>query len=56
MSEAPTLGRGRIAVGVVVINRYGADDTLACLDSLRAAALPPAMVVVVENASSDDSG
>jgi hypothetical protein len=42
------------AVGVVVLNWNGADDTLACLKSLRASTVP-LQVVVVDNGSRDDS-
>lgn len=42
-------------IGVVVLNWNGADDTIACLNSLRLAAPGPARVVVVDNASADDS-
>lgn len=41
--------------GVVVLNWNGADDTIACLDSLAASHPQPAKVVVVDNGSSDDS-
>lgn len=41
--------------GVVVINWNGADDTLACLESLHAATPRPNHVVVVDNCSADDS-
>lgn len=44
-----------LRVGVVVVNRFGTDDTLACLESLASARPGPACVVVVENASGDDS-
>lgn len=39
---------------VVLLNWHGAEDTLACLDSLRASE-PLALPVVVDNGSSDDS-
>jgi len=42
-------------IGVVVVNWNGADDTIACLDSLRVANPRAARVVVVDNASADDS-
>jgi GT2 family glycosyltransferase len=45
----------RSAVGVVVVNYRGADDTLECLTSLLAADPRPRAVVVVENGSGDDS-
>jgi len=41
--------------GAVVINWNNSDDTLACLDSLLANEPRPARVVVVDNASADDS-
>ena len=41
--------------GVVVLNWNGADDTIACLESIAAAQPQPAKVVVVDNGSSDDS-
>ncbi len=45
----------RSSVGVVVINWNGLADTLACLESLVAADLAPARIVVVDNGSSDGS-
>lgn len=42
-------------VAVVVLNWNGKDDTLACLDSLARVAYEPLDVLVVDNASSDDS-
>lgn len=42
-------------VAVVVLNYHGADDTVACLDSLKALDTSPADLVVIDNASSDDS-
>lgn len=42
-------------IGVLVVNWNGADDTLACLASLRAADPRPLRVVVVDNGSADDS-
>lgn len=42
-------------IGVVLVNWRGASDTMHCLESLRRATPPPASVVVVENASGDDS-
>lgn len=40
---------------IVVLNRNGADDTLACLDSLAALAYPNCNVNVVDNDLTDDS-
>src|SRR5689334_269502 len=42
-------------IGVVVVNWNGADDTLEALASLWGADPRPARVVVVDNASHDDS-
>lgn len=42
-------------IGVIVLNWNGADDTIACLDSLRLAQPGAARVVVVDNASTDGS-
>ena len=42
-------------VAVVVLNWQRPDDTIACLESLRAAALGGARVLVVDNGSRDDS-
>ncbi len=42
-------------VTIVVLNWNGADDTLACLDSLAALTYPNFDVVVVDNGSTDDS-
>lgn len=41
--------------GVVIVNWNTPADTIACLDSILAAADHPRRVVVVDNASSDDS-
>lgn len=43
------------SVSIVVLNWNGADDTLACLDSLAALKYPNFNVVVVDNGSTDDS-
>lgn len=40
---------------VVILNWNGADDTVACLEGLLALEGPPPSIVVVDNASSDDS-
>jgi GT2 family glycosyltransferase len=45
----------RSDVGVVVVNWNGEAETLACLQSLVAAAPPPGRIVVVDNASRDGS-
>lgn len=42
-------------VAIVVLNWNGADDTLACLDSLAALTYPNFEVVVMDNGSTDDS-
>jgi GT2 family glycosyltransferase len=42
-------------IGVVIVNWKGAADTIECLDSLRLASRRPTRVVVVDNASPDDS-
>ncbi len=44
----------RPLVGVVVLNYQGADDTVACLESLRAVT-PAPTILVVDNASGDGS-
>lgn len=43
------------AVASIILNRNGADDTLACLDSLAALAYPNFNVNVVDNGLTDDS-
>lgn len=43
------------AVAVVVLNWNGADDTIECLESLGQVRSPALDVLVVDNASSDDS-
>ncbi len=42
-------------VAIVVLNWNGADDTLACLNSLAALTYPNFNVIVVDNGSTDDS-
>jgi hypothetical protein len=42
------------SLAIVVLNWNGAEDTLACLASLRASTVP-AYVIVVDNGSTDDS-
>src|SRR2546428_13044598 len=44
-----------VPIGVVILNWNGAEDTIACLESLAAADPGPARVVVVDNASTDGS-
>ena len=46
---------GSISIGVVILNWNGHVDTIACLESIAAAAPGPARVVVVDNASTDGS-
>ncbi len=43
------------SVAVVLLNFNGADDTLACLESLAALQTSPGTIHVVDNASEDDS-
>lgn len=43
------------AVYILLLNYRGANDTLACLDSLRQLIYPNYQVVVIDNASPDDS-
>lgn len=45
----------RPRVFIIVLNWNGADDTLACLDSLAALTYPNFNVIVVDNGSADDS-
>ena len=54
MPDAPAATGGE-RIGVVLVNWRGAADTAHCLASLRGARPRPACVVVVENASGDDS-
>lgn len=42
-------------ISIVILNWNGADDTIACLDSLAALTYQNFSVVVVDNGSSDDS-
>ena len=49
------MSAGSPRIGVVVVNWNGAGDTIECLDSLRLANPRAARVVVVDNASADDS-
>ncbi|WP_376697035.1 glycosyltransferase family 2 protein [Wenzhouxiangella sp. EGI_FJ10305] len=42
-------------IAVVVLNYHGAEDTVACLESLAQLDPSPAEVVVIDNASADDS-
>jgi GT2 family glycosyltransferase len=42
-------------VAVLLLNYKGADDTIACLQALYGLASPPGGVIVVDNASPDDS-
>src|SRR5690606_23973018 len=42
-------------VGVVIVNRNGANDTAACLRSLQKTSYHALDIVVVDNASSDGS-
>ena len=44
-----------VPIGVVILNWNGHVDTIACLESLARADPGPARVVVVDNASTDDS-
>lgn len=53
--DRPRLTPGTPAVGVVILNWNGWRDTIECLESLFAARPAPARVIVVDNASRDDS-
>lgn len=54
-AELPISGGTAANVAALVVNYNGWQDTLACLRSLQQARLAPAHVVVVDNASSDES-
>lgn len=43
------------SLAAVIVNWNGGDHTLRCLDSLRQASLRPALVIVVDNGSTDGS-
>lgn len=47
--------RPRSGVGVAVINFNTPRQTLRCLESLRTASLPPDCIMLLDNASADDS-
>ena len=56
----PRSGRGPEAtaqprIGVVILNYKGWQDTIACAESVLTGVVPPAWLVVVDNASPDDS-
>jgi GT2 family glycosyltransferase len=55
LAPSPPPRPAEVGIGVVLLTWFGAPDTLACLDSLAAAQPRPSCVVVVENASTDDS-
>ncbi len=42
-------------IGVVILNYNGWQDTLACVESVLASSEPPSWVVIVDNASPNDS-
>ncbi|MFH1171402.1 MAG: glycosyltransferase family 2 protein [bacterium] len=42
-------------VAIIVVNWNGADDTIACVTSLQSLAYPNYKIIVVDNASTDDS-
>jgi len=42
-------------IGVVILNYNGWQDTLACAESVLASSTPPAWLVIVDNASDNDS-
>jgi GT2 family glycosyltransferase len=47
--------RTSVEIAVVLVNWNGGSDTVDCLDSIRFATTHPSQVVVVDNASTDDS-
>jgi GT2 family glycosyltransferase len=54
-TDEPRSDNSAPAVTVIVLNWNGRDDTLACLESLRAVEYPNFSVMVVDNGSSDGS-
>ncbi len=53
MTSRPDMAPG--AVGVVLVNWNGAGFTIPCIESLRAGSVTPDRIVVVDNASRDNS-
>jgi GT2 family glycosyltransferase len=54
--DTETLSKGSAPlISVVILNWNGADDTLACLDSLATLTYPNFTVLLVDNGSTDDS-
>ena len=46
---------GNVRVGVVILNYNGWQDTIACAESVLGNVTPPAWLVIVDNASTNDS-
>ena len=42
-------------IGVVILNYNGWKDTIACVESVLQSSDPPASIIIVDNASTDDS-
>jgi GT2 family glycosyltransferase len=55
MHETPHHPQHVPIVYILLLNYRGTDDTLACLDSLRGLDYPNTRVIVIDNASPDDS-
>lgn len=54
-STNSSLAGGTSGVAVVILNYMGRRDTVACLQSLLRSHLPPDWIIVIDNASPDDS-
>ena len=53
--SSPKLERGSLAIGVIILNYNGLEDTMRCIESVRTSEGVSARIIMIDNASTDGS-